>query len=141
VKKRFAALLVVPALVLGASLLAVDTASATTAGAGGGAVCRSPKPADGLEVSTCATWTDARTAYGNVKTSGSNNTLINLCVELVDANQNLVPGSRDCQIQPGSVGAVSTPTMSLAPGTYYSVSYFTSPTYWYGGESPGFIIY
>ena len=57
-------------------------------------------------------------------------------MELVDAGQSLVPGSRDCQIVSGADGAVSTPVTSLGTGTYYAVSYFTSPTYWYGGESP-----
>jgi hypothetical protein len=136
-KKRFAALLVVPALTLGAGLFAAGTAAASTASPASG--CRNPPVyADGLTVSTCITQTGPSSAYGNVRTSGSNNTLINLCVELVDGNQNLVPNSRDCQTQPGSDGSVLTPTMyNLAPGTYYAVSYFTSPTYWYGGESPG----
>jgi hypothetical protein len=130
--KRLAALLVVLTAALAASVLAAGTASAAT---GGG--CRKPPvTADSLTVSTCVTATGPSTAYGNVRTSGTNNTLINLCVELVDANQSLVPGSRDCQTVPGADGAVSTPTMSLGSGTYYAVSYFTSPTYWYGGESP-----
>ena len=140
-KKRFAALLVVPALALGAGLLAVGTAAASTGdGGGGGSVCRAPKPADGLSVTTCAEWADTRSAFGKVSTSGSNNTSIDLCVELVDANQNLVPNSRNCQIQPGPAGYVQTPTLILAPGVYYVVSYFTSPVYWYGGETPGFPI-
>jgi hypothetical protein len=135
-RKYLAALLVVPTVALAASVLAVGTASAAT---GGG--CRKPPVnEDGLTISTCATATGPSTAYGNVKTSGTNRTLINLCVELVDANQSLVPGSRDCQIVSGADGAVSTPTMTLGPGTYYAVSYFTSPTYWYGGESPALYI-
>jgi hypothetical protein len=129
-KKRLAALLVVPTLALAASVLAAGTASAAT---GGG--CRLENK-DGLTISTCATATGPSTAYGSVRTSGTNRTLIDLCVELVDVNQNLVAGSRDCQIVSGADGQVTTPTMTLGPGTYYAVSYFTSPTYWYGGESP-----
>jgi hypothetical protein len=136
--KRFAALLAVPALALGACLFAVGTAAAGTAGAGGGSVCRDPLPADSLSVHTCAKWDDTRSAFGTVSTSGSNNTSIDLCVELVDANQNLVPGSRNCQIQPGPSGYVEGHSVTVAPGIYYAVSYFTSPAYWYGGETPAF---
>jgi hypothetical protein len=59
-------------------------------------------------------------------------------VEVVDANQNLVPGSRNCRLQWGPSGHVDGNTVTLAPGLYYAVSYFTSPTYWYGGETPAF---
>ncbi|HJP74265.1 MAG TPA: hypothetical protein VJ914_08355 [Pseudonocardiaceae bacterium] len=140
-KKRSAALLVVPALALGASLLAGGVAAASTPdGGGGGHGCRAPLPADGLSVVTCVDWADSGSAVGTVTTSGSNNTTINLCVEVVDANQNLVPGSRNCQPQPGPSGFVQTPNVSLRAGTYYVVSYFTSPTYWYGGETQPFSV-
>lgn len=134
--KRLAALLAVPTVALAASVLAVDTASAAT---GGG--CRKPPVTeDSITISTCITAVGPSAAYGNVKTSGTNRTQIDLCVELVDANQSLVPGSRDCKIVSAADGAASTPTMSLGAGTYYAVSYFTSPTYWYGGESPALYI-
>jgi hypothetical protein len=103
------------------------------------ATCRVPDVhADGLTVHTCADWYDGSHITGTVHTSGTNRTIINLCIEIVDANQNLVPGSRDCQPVAGADGTVTTPPVSPAPGTYYAVSYFTSPTYWYGGESPAF---
>lgn len=138
-KKRLAALLVVPAIVLGASLVAVGTANADGGGGGGGSVCRPPEIKDGLSIHTCAKWSDDQhTAHGEVTTTGSNNTDIELCVELVDVNQNLVPGSRGCSIQPGSHGFLAGPIVSPPPGTYYAVSYFTSPTYFYGGETPAF---
>jgi hypothetical protein len=134
--KRLAASLV-PALVLGASLFAVGNANADAPNGG----CRKPPvSADSLLVSTCITRTGPGSAYGSVKTTGTNNTLIDLCVEIVDVNQNLVGNSRDCQIQHGEVGQVTTPTLDLAPGTYYAQSYFTTPTYWYGGESPALVI-
>ncbi len=107
-KKRLAALLVVPTVALATSVLAVGTASAAT---GGG--CRKPPVnEDGLTISTCITAISSTAAYGNVRTSGTNRTLINLCVELVDVNQSLVPGSRDCQIVSGAAGAVSTAPMT-----------------------------
>lgn len=136
--KRSAAFLAVPALVLGASLFAAGTASATDNGTGG---CRKPPEyKDGLTISTCITRTGPGTAYGNVRTTGTNRSTINLCVWLVDVNQNTVPGSRDCRIVAGADGSVLTPTMSLAPGRYYAVSSFTSPTYYYGGESPSLLM-
>ena len=139
VKKRLAALLVLPTLALGVSLIAAGPAAAAPAGAGGGSVCRDPNPLDGLTVTTCAKWSDDDgSAFGTVTTTGSNNTSIDLCVELVDANQHLVPGSRNCQVQQGPAGSVQGFTVYPAPGLYYAVSYFTSPTYWYGGESPAF---
>lgn len=136
--KRSAALLVLPALA--ASLLTVGTASAGTAdGGGGGRACRAPHPADGLSVGTCIDYSDDGHFDGEVITSGSNSTMINLCVELVDVHQNLVPGTHTCRLQPGPSGRVKTPVVHVGPGTYYAQSYFTSPTYFYGGESPGIV--
>ena len=137
-RRLAAVLVVVPALALGAGLFAVGTAAASPAGAGGGEVCRDPLYAAGMKIQTCGKFGDGGYAIGTVTTTGSNNTQIDLCVELVDANQNLVPGSRNCQIQQGSAGHVETPTMYPPAGIYYAVSYFTSPTYWYGGETPAF---
>ncbi|MEU8691349.1 hypothetical protein [Streptomyces sp. NPDC048665] len=37
---------------------------------------------------------------------------------------------------PGPSGTVWSHPVTVGPGTYYSVSYFTSPTYYYGGETP-----
>jgi hypothetical protein len=133
--KRLAALLV-PALVLGAGLFAIGNANADAPNGG----CRKPPVyADGLTVSTCTTRTGPSSAYGSVKTTGTNNTLIRLCVELVDVNQNLVPNSRDCQVVNGQDGQVTTPNLTLGPGTYYAQSYFTSPAYYYGGEAPALV--
>ncbi|MBF9071365.1 hypothetical protein [Streptacidiphilus fuscans] len=137
-KKRLAALLAVLTLALSASLFASGTASATD-----GRFCRSPISADGLQVETCVSHDEDPGTWGEVHTWGTNNTSINLCVELVDANQNLVPNSRSCSVQQGNGlgfgdgGFQETPEMwNLPSGTYYAIAYFTSPTYWYGGESP-----
>ncbi|MEV5880150.1 hypothetical protein AB0L75_39310 [Streptomyces sp. NPDC052101] len=54
----------------------------------------------------------------------------------MDVNQNVVPGSRNCAVVPGPSGTVWSNPVSLGRGTYYGVSYFTSPTYYYGGETP-----
>jgi hypothetical protein len=50
--------------------------------------------------------------------------------------QNVVSGSQHCEVVPGPSGTVWSNPVSLGPGTYYGVSFFTSPTYFYGGETP-----
>lgn len=135
VHKSLTAVLAASVLALGTSLLAVGTADANPAAA----TCRNPDvSADGLKVHTCADWYDGSHITGTVHTYGANRSVINLCIEIVDANQNVVPGSRNCQPVAGADGTVITPPVSPAPGRYYAVSYFTSPAYWYGGESPAF---
>ncbi|MEY9875561.1 hypothetical protein ABH931_005065 [Streptacidiphilus sp. MAP12-33] len=123
------------ALVAGISVGAAGTASA--AQTGGGCVYHDK---DGFSVRTCIDGDGAGGIWADVQTYGSNNTSINMCVEIVDSNQNLVPGSRNCQIVNGSSSDTGTNIVFPGSGTYYGVSYFTSPTYWYGGESPSISI-
>ena len=112
-------------------------ASATTWPPPGYFSCRTPDvPADGLSVHTCVKGDGGSTLQSVADTSGSNKTSITLCAEIVDANQNEVPGSRNCQVVWGPSGTVWSNPVSVAPGTYYGVSYFTSPTFYYGGETP-----
>lgn len=135
VRKSLAAVLAASALTLGTSLLAVGTASASA----NTATCRKPDvSADSLDVRTCADWYIGSHITGTVHTSGTNRTVIDLCIEIVDVNQNMVPGSRNCQLVAGADGTVTTPPVSPPAGTYFAVSSFTSPTYYYGGETPAF---
>lgn len=112
-------------------------ASATTYPPSGYFLCRKPDvSADGLNVHTCIQGDGHATLQSVVDTSGSNNTSINLCAEIVDQQQHVVAGSQRCQVVPGPSGTVWSYPVTLGPGTYYGVSFFTSPTYFYGGETP-----
>ncbi|MER5549959.1 hypothetical protein ABT072_48135 [Streptomyces sp. NPDC002589] len=119
------------ALVTGISIGAAGTASADQSGGG----CRYLS-ADGLQVRTCVDGDGAGGIWTEVQTTGSNNTSINLCAEVVDSNQNVVPGSLNCSVVWGASSDVFSNTVFPNSGTYYGVSFFTSPTYWYGGETP-----
>ncbi|GAA2787734.1 hypothetical protein GCM10010441_11010 [Kitasatospora paracochleata] len=132
-KLRLAASSAVIALVATAGLFSAGTASANTTGR----VCRNPDvSADGLNVHTCISGDGGRTLTATADTSGGNNTTINLCVKVVDGSQHDVPGSENCAWGVnGPHGHVSSNPVTVPYGTYYAVSYFTSPTYWYGGES------
>ena len=123
------------AAVVGVAMAA--PASATTWPPPGYFLCRTPDvQADGLTVHTCIQGDGGTTLQAVADTWGNNNTSITLCAEVVDANQNAVPGSRNCQVAWGPSGTVWSNPVSVGPGTYYGVSYFTSPTYYYGGETP-----
>lgn len=119
-------------LAAAAGLATAGSASASTSVGG----CRAPLPADGLSIQTCVGGNGGNGVQSGAFTSGSNNTDITLCAEVVDSNQNVVNGSRNCAVVWGPNGAVYSNWVSVGTGTYYGVSYFTSPTYWYGGESP-----
>jgi hypothetical protein len=91
--------------------------------------------ADGLNVHTCVRGDGGSTLQSVVATTGSNDTKITLCAEIVDARQSVVPASRNCAFVQGASGTVRSNPVSLSPGTYYGMSYFTSPSFFYGGET------
>ena len=120
-----------------AGLAMAAPASATTFPPPGYFLCRtSDVYADGLYVHTCITGDGGNTLRAVASTRGSNNTSITLCAEVVDVYQNVVPGSRHCAVVPGPTGTVWSNPVGVRAGVYYGVSYFTSPTYYYGGETP-----
>ncbi|WP_405750023.1 hypothetical protein OG232_07725 [Streptomyces sp. NBC_01411] len=119
------------ALVTGISIGAAGAASADQSGGG----CRYLS-ADGLQVRTCVDGDGAGDIWTEVQTSGSNNTHINRCAGVVDSNQNILPGSLNCNVVWGPGSDVFSNTVFPGSGTYYGVSFFTSPAYWYGGETP-----
>lgn len=99
------------ALVTGISIGAAGAASADQSGGG----CRYLS-ADGLQVRTCVDGDGAGDIWTEVQTSGSNNTHINRCAEVVDSNQNILPGSLNTATSCGDPAAMSSPTRcSLAP--------------------------
>lgn len=128
---------------LGASAFALAATSlfgATSAHATDANACRHPDvAADGLYVHTCINWVlyDGHSVWGTANTYGTNNTSINLCVQILDDNLNVIPNSTACKVVSGPSGSVTGPRVSVGYGFYYAQSYFTSPTYFYGGMSEG----
>jgi len=99
-------------------------------------LCRTPDaPVDGFYVHTCLTGDGGTTLRAYVYVYGGR-TSINLCVKIVDFHQNPVPGSGNCKVVDSSGGEVWGYPISLDRGVYYGVSDLTSPTYFYGGETP-----
>ncbi|MFF7129214.1 hypothetical protein [Streptomyces sp. NPDC008240] len=99
--------------------------------------------ADGLYVHTCINWYmgQSNPVRGTASTHGSNNTSITLCVHLLNQNLQEVAGSKRCSTVSGSSGFVQGPSVNQpCDGTnYYAESWFTSPTYYYGGMGPGVV--
>ncbi|WP_145883914.1 hypothetical protein [Streptomyces sp. BK340] len=99
--------------------------------------------ADGLYVHTCINWYmgQSNPVRGTASTHGSNNTSITLCVHLLNQNLQEVAGSKRCSTVSGSSGFVQgTSVNQPCDGTnYYAESWFTSPTYYYGGMGPGVV--
>jgi hypothetical protein len=110
-------------------------ASATTYPPPGQPLCQNVY-VDGLNVRTCVQGDGGSTLQAVVTTSGTNSANITLCAEIVDIRQNAVPGSRNCAVVPGSNGTVRSNPVSVDPGTYYGMSYFTSSTSYYSSETP-----
>ncbi|MEY9969272.1 hypothetical protein ABIA33_007360 [Streptacidiphilus sp. MAP12-16] len=133
-KLRLAASAAALAMAAATSLVTADSASAANVVT----ACRTPDlAADGLYVHTCINTPqyDGHHVWATVSTYGGNNTSINLCVEVLDTNQNVVPGSLACKVVWGPSGSVASPTVTVGDGFVNAQSFFTSPTYWYGGMS------
>ncbi|WP_330294357.1 hypothetical protein [Streptomyces sp. NBC_00503] len=106
--------------------------------------CRTPDVyADGLYVHTCINWYmgQSNPTWGTVSTHGGNNTSITLCVHLLNQNLAEVGGSKKCSTVWGPSGSVQGPPVNQpCDGTkYYAESWFTSPTYYYGGMGPAVV--
>jgi hypothetical protein len=102
-------------------------------------ICRSGSvPNDGEYVLPCIYGNGAKSIYGLADISGSNHTSVNLCVDIINASTGaVVPGTATCAYVPdaASGGSVTTNWVSPGYGTYVSHAWFTSPTYYDGGES------
>lgn len=139
-KLRLAASALTLAMAASTSVLTASNASAANIVT----ACRTPDLyADGLYVHTCINTPqyDGHNVWGTVKTYGSNNTSINLCVEVLDENLNVIPGSLTCKVVQGPSGTVvTTPVVWQGTHGVFAQSFFTSPTYYYGGMSEGICV-
>ncbi|MEY9875942.1 hypothetical protein ABH931_005449 [Streptacidiphilus sp. MAP12-33] len=115
-------------------------ATATTANAATSSnICRSGSvPNDGESVLPCIYGNGAKSIYGLAVISGTNHTSVNLCVDIINAATGaVVSGTPTCTYVSDAANGGSVSTSWVAPGygTYVSHAWFTSPTYYDGGES------
>ena len=137
-KKPFAAPAVLAALATACTLFTAVPASASTSPAG--QVCRyAPIHADGEWIYECIQGDSGNGLQAGAYTAnGTNNTTINLCVQIVNAVTGATAGNPSCATVSGeNSGSASpfTPQLHLPDGQYVAHAYFTTPTYFDGGES------
>ncbi|SEL75501.1 hypothetical protein [Streptacidiphilus jiangxiensis] len=118
----------------GGLAVAAPASAATSAN-----ICRSGSvPNDGEYVLPCIYGNGGKSIYGLADISGSNHTSVNLCVDIINASTGaVVPGTATCAYVSDAAngGSVTTSWVSPGYGTYVSHAWFTSPTYYDGGES------
>lgn len=118
------------------------TAPANAGVEGGG--CREPIHVDGTYVQPCIKpGPDRRSVTMTVNTWGSNHTRINLCMELLEVWGNITGPTTDpyCEVVWADSSSVMQNIEWVSDGYFVTHAWFTSPTYYDGGESPRAHVY
>jgi hypothetical protein len=136
-KKRLTGTAAAAALVVAGLIGAASPAAAGVSLEGNG--CRyAPVHADGLYVLPCLVVTGPFSMAGQVTISGSNQTYVTLCEQLLGVNPDgstFIHSGVNCKTAWGPGDTLYIDWGSLQWDTYVIHAWFTSPTYWDGGES------
>ncbi|MDH6139348.1 MULTISPECIES: hypothetical protein [Kitasatospora] len=128
---RIAASAGVLALAATSSLFSAGSASALATGGG----CRAPYYADGVNTQACITYDGGNNIHAAAYTGDAVHNTIDLCIKIVNSGGGQM-GPTTCRQVDAYYGSVVGPSITAPPGNYYGVAWFTSPTYYYAGESP-----